>query len=249
MKRAIVTGASRGIGQAIARRLHMNKYEVLCISKENRTPDSLSGSHYLKVDLGNGEYAQAKIKSYLSGMGWGKLDVLVNNAGIARAKAIEKTTVGDFRDMFEVNCIGYFAALKAALPALKTNGGGSVINILSISALTGFSTMSAYCASKFAAQGMALVAAKELAKYNIRVNNVCPGPTQTDMWTQLDKEYKQINGWKTDTESEQAYMSRLLIKRMGHVDDVAAMVEFLVSEQASYITGANFKVCGGNLIG
>jgi len=97
---------------------------------------------------------------------------------------------------------------------------------------------------------LALVAAKELAKFNIRVNNVAPGPTQTDMWTQLDKEYRKINGWETDTESEQAYLSKLLIKRMGHVEDVAAAVEFLVDDnRANYITGTNFKVCGGSLLG
>lgn len=246
MRRAIVTGASRGIGLAIAQRLSRSGYEVLGISREMKTPQDF---YSIQADLGTPAGLEI-VERILHKTGWdGPLDVLVNNAGIAKAALLEDTTFEDHMLMMSVNYLGAVAMTKMALPGLKANKGGSIINVTSISGLTGFSTMSAYCASKFALTGFGLVAAKELAKFNIRVNNVCPGPTQTDMWDELDAQYRKINGWESDQQSEQAYLSKLLIKRMGHPSDVADAVEYLVSDRASYITGTNFKVCGGNLIG
>ncbi len=249
MKRAIITGGSRGIGLAISRRLHREGFEIMSISRDGFKDEIGPQSLHIRADLGTDSGIEIVQRMMLK-HGWdAPVQVLVNNAGIAKAALLENTSLADHMEMISVNYIGAVAMTKIALPLLKANKGGSIINIASISGLTGFSTMSAYCASKFALVGFGLVAAKELAKHNIRVNNVCPGPTQTDMWDELDAQYRKINGWETDTESEQAYLSKLLIKRMGHPDDVADAVEYLVSDRASYITGTNFKVCGGNLIG
>lgn len=253
-KRAIITGGNRGIGLAIARRLHHIGYEVLSVSREGFTsPKNEIGPNSVHIRADIGSHAGREIvKRMLRRAGWDKqpVDTLVNNAGIAKAALLENTPLSDHAEMMAVNYMGAVFMTQIALPMLKLNGGGSIVNVTSISGLTGFSTMSAYCASKFALTGFALVAAKELAKHRIRVNNVCPGPTQTEMWAELDKQYRKINGWETDEQSEHAYLSKLLIKRMGHPEDVAAVVEFLVDNNKSqYITGTNMKVCGGNLIG
>ncbi len=242
---AVITGASQGIGLAIARRFVRNGYRVISVAREPATDNNTWHVH-IGADLAHAQ----DLKQVASSLK--KLDqiaVLVNCAGIAKAVRIEDTAWSDAKQMMDVNYFGALFMIQQCIPLLKKNGGGSIVNITSISGLTGFSTMGAYCASKFALTGLAMTAAKELAKYKIRVNNVCPGPTQTQMWDQLDKEYRQINGWKDETESEHAYMSKLLIKRMGHPDDTADAVEFLVSDRASYITGTNMKVCGGNMIG
>ncbi len=246
MKRAIVTGASRGIGLAIANRLSREGYEVLRISRD---PAENQGTDQIYADLGSEEGLEIIKRLMVKNGWWGPIDVLVNNAGIAKAALLMDTTLDDHMLMMSVNYLGAVAMTQLVVPLMKLNKSGSIINVTSISGLTGFSTMSAYCASKFALTGFGLVAAKELAKFNIRVNNVCPGPTETDMWKELDEQYRKINGWETDEQSEQAYMSKLLIKRFGHPNDVADAVEYLVSDRASYITGTNFKVCGGNLVG
>lgn len=247
-KRAIITGANRGIGLAIAWRLWKAGYDLLLIDYEEPT-NNLPNHWFGKVDLAQPD-AEAQVKKIIKGLGWKAIDSLVNNAGVAKAVRVEDLSMYDAKWMMEVNYFGALKMVKACLPLLKANGGASITNITSISGLTGFTTMGAYCASKFALNGLAMVMAKELAKYQIRVNNVCPGPTNTDMWTSLDKEYKAINGWESEEESEQAYMSKLLIKRLGTPEDVASAVEFLVDEnRANYITGINLKVCGGNQIG
>ncbi|MEE8114046.1 MAG: SDR family oxidoreductase [Nitrososphaerales archaeon] len=250
MKRVIVTGGSRGIGRAIAEKLYRsNQWEVLTTGAKSETgPTPLHVN--TPIDLDYGDLGRGRFKGFLDSHGWlGKpIHALVLNAGAAIAKPFVEHTLDDFRNMFEVNTIFPWWCVKTLVTELEM-GKASVIGISSISGLTGFSTMAGYCASKFGLNAVMQVGAKELSKKGIRFNNVCPGPTQTDMWNNLDKQYRKINGWESDEQSEQAYMSKLLIKRMGHVNDIADAVEFLVSDKAQYITGTNMKVCGGNLIG
>lgn len=241
---AVITGASKGIGRAIAQRFSRGGYKIVNISfdEQNEADDWT----FIKADLASPDSLDLLSRLLPK---YKKIDCLINNAGIAKAARIEDAGWDDARRMMDVNFFGTFFMIQQCIPLLRENAGGVILNVTSISGVMGFTTMGAYCASKFAVSGLSLTAAKELAKWNIRVNCICPGPTDTDMWTKLDVDYKKINGWETETESEQAYMNKLLIKRLGHPNDVADAAEFLASDKASYITGINFKVCGGNSIG
>lgn len=242
-KFAIVTGASKGIGRAIARRFHNLNYNVMNLSIDDQPAED--PWFFLKADLSD----KRDLDTISRWLHTKPLDALINNAGIAKAARIEDTKWDNAKKMMDVNYFGTLFMIQNCIEPLKRNGGGSIINITSISGVMGFSTMGAYCASKFAVSGLSITAAKELARYNIRVNCICPGPTETDMWEKLDVDYKKINGWETEEQSEQAYMSKLLLKRLGTPEDIAAAAVFLASEGASYITGINLKVCGGNSLG
>lgn len=248
IKRALVTGGNRGIGLAITKRLMTNGYEVMSVSKQRLDLDNPSGHFNLQADLGTMDGLDS-VRHYLKKVEWETLDVLVNNAGIAKALKIEDTSYFDAQELMAVNYLAPMELMKTCLPLLKANGGGSIINITSISGLTGFSTMSAYCASKHALAGFSMTASKEFAKHNVRVNIVAPGPCSTGMWNSLNEAYKKINGWKDDAESEQAYLSKLLIKRLATPEDVASAVEYLVDDsKSSYTTGMTLTVCGGGIL-
>lgn len=241
----VVTGHKSGIGKAIADRLISNtRYAIWSFKGDVDCLDDWK----LNVE----ETRNMRV--------W----AVVNCAGIAEASSIFKTNENTFINMFKTNCLSIFHSIQTFGKKMiddemniveteednwkpkSTNIIGHFVNITSISALTGFSYHSHYCASKFAANGLSQVAAKELAQYGICVNCVCPGPTDTPMWDKLDKEYSEINGVEV---GEMNYMQKQLIKRIGQPEDTASMVEYLISKDNKYITGTNVKVCGGNLIG
>ena len=164
-------------------------------------------------------------------------------------KKFMKLTAVDFATMFRVNVLGAFLMSQKFVKRCKKGDDKSVssriINISSVSGLKGFSGHAHYCASKFALNGMMQVMAKELSKKGISVNNICPGPTKTDMWNQLDKEYR-VAGFMPEEANEDDYFSKLLIKRMGQPEDIAKAVEYLI--HSDYSTGTNLIVSGGNIM-
>lgn len=234
-KHVIVTGSNGGIGRSICKTLHENQYIVWPF----------------KGDVSNKENWENLLCDIQPDI-W----AVINCAGIAEAKPIFEVSETKFIEMMRVNCLSILHSIQVIgkrmseyVPIKKlpiTTVTGHIINITSISSLTGFSTHAHYCASKFAANGLMQVAAKELAQYGILVNNVCPGPTQTKMWEKLDKEYSQINGVDI---GEMNYMSKQLIKRIGKPEDTANVVKWLISNDNEYMTGTNVKVCGGNILG
>jgi 3alpha(or 20beta)-hydroxysteroid dehydrogenase len=166
---------------------------------------------------------------------FGRLDVLVNNAGIIMGAPFEEVSLRAFQEVIAVNQVGCFLGMKAAISGMKAAGVGSIVNVSSIGGLYGLPGVMGYVASKFAITGMTKTAAIELARYSIRVNSVHPGGIDTEMTRRPDFEdidtAAMVSGWP--------------IQRLGRPDEVARMVLFLASDESSYCTGAAFTVDGG----
>jgi len=170
---------------------------------------------------------------------FGKLDVLVNNAGILRFGALEETPLEEYEAIVRINQIGPFLGMKSAIPALRRNGGGSIVNISSLAGMHGIAGLVGYCSSKYAVRGMTKVAALELGSAGIRVNSVHPGGVETPMTRPFGEE--------TPPDSAPAYATP--IPRIGRPEEVASLVLWLASDASSYCTGSEFVVDGGELAG
>jgi 3alpha(or 20beta)-hydroxysteroid dehydrogenase len=237
-KVALVSGGARGMGAAEVRRLHADGASVVAadvLDEEGKAlADSLGeGVQYVHLDVSSEEGWQAAVEE--TERVFGKLDVLVNNAGILRFNAIVDTPLEELRQLLEVNLIGCFLGMKTAIPALKRAGGGSIVNISSVEGLAGTPFCGAYTASKFGVRGITKVAALEHGKDGIRVNSVHPGGIDTPMTRAvMDDEGVKYVGKHVPG-----------LKRMGQADEIANVVAFLASDDASYCTGAEFVVDGG----
>jgi 3alpha(or 20beta)-hydroxysteroid dehydrogenase len=167
---------------------------------------------------------------------YGRLDVLVNNAGLSRVAPFVDLSMDDFDAMVEVNQKGVLLGMRAVRPVMRRSGGGSIVNIASTAALRGVPGLLAYTGTKFAVRGMTQVAAVELAPEQIRVNVIHPGAIDTPMH-------------RENTPERQAELLGLIpLKRFGRPEDVAQMTLFLASDAASYVTGADFVVDGGVML-
>ena len=166
---------------------------------------------------------------------FGRLDILINNAGIFTPGSIASTSLDDYLRIVNVNQVGVFLGMKAALPALKAQGG-SVVNISSVAGLHGSPSAFAYGATKWAVRGMTKSAALEFAPFGIRVNSVHPGVVETAMVADL-----------MDTDGMRKMIAETPLGRAGQVEDVAQLVLFLASEASAYCTGAEFVIDGGRI--
>ena len=168
---------------------------------------------------------------------FGKLDGLVNNAGVLGIGTVADMPEAEFRAVADVNQVGVFLGIQAVVPALRAAGGGTIVNISSIDGMIGFKYLSAYCASKAAVLAISRTAAMELGPEGIRVNAVCPGVIETPMTEGLDA---NVSKWLHRT---------LPLRRLGTPPEVAAVVGFLTSADSSYVTGAEIVTDGGLLAG
>ncbi len=237
-KTVIITGAGSGMGAATARRFARDGYNVVLNGRTQEKLDDVAsdiGGDHVKVipgDVSDPEDVDALINGTVST--FGGLDVLVNNAGIARPGAPGKLPAGDFRQMQEINAGGMFNTVTAALPWLEKSGG-SIVNVSSVSGLGGDWGMFGYNASTGAVslltQGMAL----DLAQRGIRVNAVAPTLTRTDMGS----------GIFEDEDLLDQFLKRIPMGRPGEPEDVADVIAFLASEDARFVTGVILPVDGG----
>ena len=166
-----------------------------------------------------------------------RLDVLVNNAGALRIRPLEHETVDGLRSMLDVNLIGAFLGMRAALPLMRTGGGGSIINVASTSALSGMPYMGAYGSSKWALRGLTRTAAVEWGRFGVRVNAIFPGPIDTDMLP------------AAKAGSEEPRFAHLPLGRAGAPEEVAQLALFLASDESSYVAGGEFTIDGGSMAG
>ena len=186
-KVALVTGASRGIGCAIARALLDEGAHTFLVSRRREAVRKLAAAwnaaggraEALSADVTrerevNRLIARVKKRS-------GRLDILINNAGVFTYKPFEKTTLEDWRSNIDTNLTGTFLCTRAALPLLKRKRGGHILNIISVAGREAYENCSAYCASKFGALGLSRVLAEELRPFGIRVTAILPGPVRTKM--------------------------------------------------------------------
>jgi 3alpha(or 20beta)-hydroxysteroid dehydrogenase len=241
-KVALISGAARGQGEAEARafaaegaRLVLG--DVLDDLGEKLAIDIGGAAVYQHLDVTDAADWSSAVALAVSR--FGGLNVLVNNAGILRLGTIEDLPLDEYMAVVEVNQVGCFLGMKAAIPALKQAGGGVIINTSSTSGFVGMPGLTAYTASKFAVRGMTKCAAMELGHLGIRVNSVHPGGIDTDM-TRLPE-------WK-DVDKDLVYRSQP-IARIGRPEEVAGLMVFLASDDSSYCTGAEFLVDGGMTAG
>jgi 3alpha(or 20beta)-hydroxysteroid dehydrogenase len=241
-KVALISGGARGMGAEEARLFVSQGARVLLgdvLDEEGQKTAASIGESviYQHLDVTSESDWQAAVAKAESA--FGSLDVLVNNAGILRYGALETTSQEEYELVIRINQLGPFLGMKAAIPALRRSGGGSIVNISSLAGMQGVAGAVSYTASKFAVRGMTKVAALELAGDGIRVNSVHPGGVDTPMTRPL--------GDSSEADSARGYGSP--IPRIGQPDDVAQLVLFLASEMSSYCTGSEFVVDGGLLAG
>lgn len=239
-KTAIVTGAARGIGKAIAKRLVEDGFFVIAVynsseklAKELESELNPNVKAY-KCDVSDSESVNAVVRAVLKDRK--TVDVLVNNAGIAQQKLFTDITDEDWSRMIGVDLSGAFYFTRAVLPSMINEKSGRIINITSMWGETGGSCEVHYSAAKAGLIGMTKALAKETGLSGICVNAVSPGVIETDMmasFTEADKE---------------ALTEEIPLSRLGSVEDVANAVAFLCSEKASYITGQVISVNGGIVI-
>lgn len=241
-KVALVTGAARGIGEAVARQLAEEGARVLLTDRRHELGEAASNqiterhpgaAIFAPLDVTQPEEWERAVAHAVEN--FGGLDVLVNNAGIIRVNALAECTLEEFRKVLDTNLVGAFLGMKAVLEPMRARGGGSIVNLSSPQGLEGRHGMPAYTASKFGVRGLAKTAAIELGPLGIRVNTVIPGPTRTAM--------TRREGW-TDADYDAAYGGYPL-GRMAHAEEIARLVLFLASDESSYCTGADFAADGG----
>ena len=238
-KVALVTGAARGIGLAVAKRFLGEGFRVALLDIESELledavkalndPDNTLAIHADVSDANAVAEAFAAVQAR-----FGRLDALVNNAGIAIFKPLLETTQADWERVLAVNLTGPFLCTQAAAPLMREHGGGAIVNITSISALRASTLRTAYGTSKAGLAHLTKQFAVELATLGIRVNAVAPGPVETAMAKAVHTPAIRAD-----------YHDTIPLNRYGGEDELADAVFFLCSERASYITGQMLAVDGG----
>ena len=232
---ALITGSTRGIGRGIAARFAAEGARVVVNGRSaddaQRVAKELGGDAIgLAADVGDSAQAERLVAETVARLG--RLDVLVNNAGIALDNFVTKTSDERWRRVLDTNLSGPLYLIRACVPVMREQGGGAILNIVSWSGLRGNVGQAAYSASKAGLYGLTLSLAKELGKFGIRVNALAPA-VATDMAAEMPEELK-----------EKARKRRAL-KIDGSVEDVAEGALFLVSERARFTTGQVLHVDGG----
>lgn len=234
-KVAIITGAAQGMGASHARKFIEEGAKVVLTDLNKEKGEALS------AELG--ENALFVSQNVTSAEDWanvvaeaektfGKVDVLVNNAGITMAKSILQTTEEEYRRIVEINQVSVFLGMKTVIPAMQKAGGGSIVNISSMNGLVAGAI--GYTDTKFAVRGMTKAAAIECANYGIRVNSVHPGVIATPMVVQEDTKA-----------AVEAFSKHIPLKRVAEPEEVSNLVLYLASDESSYSTGSEFVIDGG----
>jgi len=244
-KVALVTGAGRGIGKAIACALAAAGAKV-CADDINPTTAEATAAAIVAAggeafayvgDVAQRMHVQMMVDEILAR--WGRLDILINNAGVEPHAPILDLDPYDWERTLAVNLTGTFLCSQVAGRVMRAQGGGAIVNISSIAGRAGgLRNRAAYVASKTGQAGFARECAREFAAYGIRVNTVCPGVIITEMTAHLRENEEQVRKWLEDIPQG----------RLGEVDDVVGLVLFLCSDGAAYITGQAINVDGGKVM-
>ncbi|SMF33500.1 beta-ketoacyl-ACP reductase [Pseudobacteriovorax antillogorgiicola] len=233
---ALVTGASRGIGRACAEELGRQGYKVAIHYRGNedlarQVAESIPGSKIFQADVAEEEQCKALIKSVKEE--FGRIDVLVNNAGMSIDQVLTFAKPADFERLLDVNVKSVFNLSKLVSKVMIKQKKGSIINLTSVVGHTGNGGQSMYAATKGAITSFTKSIASDLAGFGIRANCVAPGFIETDMTNALPEEVKE------------AILKKVPLKRLGTGNEVAKTVHFLASDASSYVTGSTIHVNGG----
>lgn len=240
---ALVTGASRGIGRAIAERLANIGYRVIGTATSESGANSIrtvlqaisADNDALILNIADADQASSALKRFLAD--FGTPAVVVNNAGITRDNLFLRMSDDEWDAVLNTNLSGVFRVCKAMAKPMIKQKAGSIINISSIIGTTGNAGQANYAAAKAGLEGFTRSLAQEIASRNIRVNCVAPGFIQTDMTDVLPDAQKE------------AILASIPGKRLGHVEDIAGAVAFLAGKDSQYITGQTIHVNGGMNMG
>jgi sorbitol-6-phosphate 2-dehydrogenase len=247
-KKAVITGGAQGLGRALAQRMSKEGASVVIgdvnLDGAKETAATLQNGAAFSLDVTDEASCSAFMQSALDFLGG--IDILVCNAAILMSGPIEELDGARWKKVIDVNLCGFYNVSRAAVPVMKAGGSGVIIQINSKSGKKGSYRNSAYAASKFGGIGLVQSLALELAEDNIRVNAICPGNLlDSPLWVNsLFKQYAKNQGI-TEEEVRQKYIDQVPLKRGCTYDDVANLLIFLASDEASYMTGQAVNVTGG----
>lgn len=247
---AIVTGASRGIGAAIARALAERGARVSLLGRNESALAAVAAGLGGTVAIASANVADAAAVASAFGRlreQAGLITILINNAGQARSAPFASTDEALWREMLEVNLNGTFYCTRAALPDMIQAKRGRIVNIASTAGLTGYPYVAAYCAAKHAVIGLTRSLAIELARKNVTVNAVCPGYTDTDIVKEAVANIRAKTG-REESDAVAALVARNPQGRLIRPEEVAETVAWLCSAEASSITGQSVAVAGGEIM-
>ena len=234
-KTAVVTGAARGIGLATTKLFHDEGWHVVMVDRDGEelvpVAESLENAHPIVADVSNPDDVQRIVEDTLNNSG--RIDALVNNAGVADFGPIEETDFARWRRVMDTNLDGVFLLSQAATPALK-EAHGCIVNIASISGLRASTLRVAYGTSKAGVMHLTKQYAAELGEYGVRVNCVCPGPVRTKLAMAVHTQ-----------DIIDAYHDAIPLNRYGTEVEIGNLIVFLCSDKASYITGQVVAADGG----
>ncbi len=234
---AIVTGGARGQGGAEARLFAAEGASVVLTDVLDEVGEQTSkecGGLYLHHDVSSEAGWAAVIETVMAR--YGRIDVLVNNAGIFKLGRLTDTTLEDYMKVIDVNQVGVFLGMRAVAPAMINANKGAIVNISSVAGMQGSPGAIAYGASKWAVRGMTKSAATELGPFGIRVNSIHPGLIETDMLHQIPA---------VDADGGERMTRRIPIRRIADAKEVAKLALFLACDDSSYSSGAEFIIDGG----
>lgn len=239
-KVALITGGARGQGAAEARLFAAEGATVVLtdvLDDEGRAVAEEIRGNYIHHDVTDEPGWESVVAKTLDEHG--RIDVLVNNAGIGRMGGLETTRLEDYMQVIMVNQVAVFLGMKAVTETMKAQGSGAIVNISSIAGMNGFNKRNsiAYAASKWAVRGMTKAAAQELGRSGVRVNSVHPGYIDTPMLRGVPP--------RVDEEQVARITRRVPLGRLAEAEEVARLVLFLASDESSYCTGGEFVVDGG----
>ena len=230
----MVTGASSGIGEAVARRLVA---EGALVTIGSRSEPVVAGATWVPTDVANPSAADAMIEAAVDANGG--LDVLVNNAGVQVVKTLADTTDGEFDHVMDVNVRGVFNCCRAAIRWMSDNGGGSIINVGSVAADAADHSMAVYNASKGAVHSLTRSIAIDHGRDGVRCNAICPGWIATAM---AEVAFEQSDD---PTAARAGAVDRHPVGRLGSPEDVANLAAWLASDEATFVSGSLFTIDGG----
>lgn len=238
-KVALITGGAAGIGKGITLKLASSGLNCVVFDVRDATAvieqakDLGVKALYKKVDITDFKAVKSAVSQINSG--FGKINVLINNAGVTSDKLLVRMKEKDWEQVIQVNLKGTFNCTKAILRGMMSSRWGRIISISSVVGIMGNAGQSNYAASKAGIIGFTKSIAREVASRNITVNAIAPGFIKTEMTNKLPEEVKED------------YLSKIPLKRFGEVEDVCNLIAFLTSEESSYITGQVIQVDGGLL--